>query len=91
MKILKKIEKAGAAAIVYKSLFEEQIQLENLELYERKTEYAERNAEMISLYPVSISGTSDIYGTSDSIEKSKRDSHYSGYCKHKCHQCMKPG
>jgi dihydroorotate dehydrogenase (fumarate) len=48
---LKKIEKAGAAAIVYKSLFEEQIQLENLELHEQKTEYEERNAEMITLFP----------------------------------------
>jgi dihydroorotate dehydrogenase (fumarate) len=57
---LKKIEKAGAAAIVYKSLFEEQIQLEDLELHERKTEYSERNAEMINLYPMSISGTPDI-------------------------------
>lgn len=48
---LQRIEKAGAAAIVYKSLFEEQIQLENLELYERLTEYEDRNAEMITLYP----------------------------------------
>jgi dihydroorotate dehydrogenase (fumarate) len=48
---LKRIEKAGAAAIVYKSLFEEQIQLENLELFEQKTEYEERNAEMITLFP----------------------------------------
>ena len=52
---LKKMEKAGAAAIVYKSLFEEQIQLENLELSERKTEYEERNAEMITLFPDSKS------------------------------------
>jgi dihydroorotate dehydrogenase (fumarate) len=57
---LKKIEKAGAAAVVYKSLFEEQIQLENLEMDERKSEYTERSAEMINLYPLSISGTSDI-------------------------------
>src|SRR5512133_1697267 len=57
---LKRIEKAGAAAIVYKSLFEEQVQLENLELYERETEYSERNAEMINLFPVSITGTADI-------------------------------
>ena len=57
---LKKIERAGAAAVVYKSLFEEQIQLEDLELFERKTEYSERNAEMINLYPISISGTPDI-------------------------------
>lgn len=48
---LKRIEKAGAAAIVYKSLFEEQIQLENLEFFERRTEYEERNAEMITLFP----------------------------------------
>src|SRR5512140_25818 len=55
-----RIEKAGAAAIVYKSLFEEQVQLENLDFYERKTEYSERNAEMINLFPVSITGTPDI-------------------------------
>jgi dihydroorotate dehydrogenase (fumarate) len=47
---LQRIEKAGAAAIVYKSLFEEQIQLENLEMSEQKTEYEERNAEMITLF-----------------------------------------
>ncbi len=33
------VEKAGAAAVVFKSLFEEQIQLENLEMSELKTEY----------------------------------------------------
>ena len=48
---LKKIEKSGAAAVVYKSLFEEQIQLENLEHYELKTEYTDRNAEMVTLFP----------------------------------------
>ena len=48
---LKKMEDAGAAAIVYKSLFEEQIQLENLQLSEEMDEYKERNAEMISLFP----------------------------------------
>jgi dihydroorotate dehydrogenase (fumarate) len=48
---LKRIERAGAAAIVYKSLFEEQVQLENLELSELRTEYEERNAEMITLFP----------------------------------------
>jgi dihydroorotate dehydrogenase (fumarate) len=52
---LKKMEEAGAAAIVYKSLFEEQVQLENLQLYELKTEYEERNAEMITLFPNSHS------------------------------------
>ncbi len=55
---LKRLEKAGAAAIVYKSLFEEQIQAENLELFERRTEYEERNAEMITLFPHSKSDLS---------------------------------
>jgi len=68
---LKRIEKAGAAAIVYKSLFEEQIQLENLELFERKTEYSERNAEMVSLYPESKSGTSDIMEHLLALRKAK--------------------
>ncbi|MDP4210318.1 MAG: dihydroorotate dehydrogenase-like protein [Bacteroidota bacterium] len=48
---LKLMEDSGAAAIVYKSLFEEQIQLERLELEEDLSEYQERNAEMISLFP----------------------------------------
>ncbi len=68
---LKRIEKAGAAAVVYKSLFEEQIQLENLELYERKDEYSERNAEMISLFPVSICGTADIAEHLIALKKAK--------------------
>jgi dihydroorotate dehydrogenase (fumarate) len=57
---LKRLEKAGAAAIVYKSLFEEQIQLENLNLYERNKKYSEQSSEIISLYPISICGTPDI-------------------------------
>ncbi|MBN2518924.1 MAG: dihydroorotate dehydrogenase-like protein [Bacteroidales bacterium] len=48
---VKKWEIEGAAAIVYKSLFEEQIQLESLELQETMDEYSERHAEMISLFP----------------------------------------
>jgi len=52
---LKDLEESGAGAIVYKSLFEEQVQLENLELYELKTEYEERNAEQITLFPNSHS------------------------------------
>ncbi len=47
----KLIEDSGAAAIVYKSLFEEQIQLEKLELEEDLSEYENRNAEMINLFP----------------------------------------
>jgi dihydroorotate dehydrogenase (fumarate) len=48
---LKRMEDAGAAAIVYKSLFEEQIQLENLQLFEQMEEYSERQAEGSSLFP----------------------------------------
>jgi dihydroorotate dehydrogenase (fumarate) len=48
--MLKKIEDAGASAIVYKSLFEEQIHLENLELHQDMTDYNERNAEMTNLF-----------------------------------------
>lgn len=48
---VKKLEEAGIAAIVYKSLFEEQIQLENLQLDEELSEYEERNAEMTRLFP----------------------------------------
>ena len=52
VKMLKKLQDAGAAAIVYKSLFEEQIQLENLEMEQDMTDYDERNAEMTSIFPV---------------------------------------
>jgi len=48
---LRKLEEAGVAAVVYKSLFEEQVQLENLELYELKTEYEHRHAEQVTLFP----------------------------------------
>ncbi len=48
---LKAIEAAGAAAIVYKSLFEEQIQLENLQLDQQMNDYNERNSEMQNLFP----------------------------------------
>jgi len=57
---LKRMEKAGAGAIVYKSIFEEQVQLEDLELFERTTEYNERNAEMIKLFPETGANASDI-------------------------------
>lgn len=48
---LKRMEDAGAGAIVYKSLFEEQVQLERLEMAEEMTEYNERHAEMVTLFP----------------------------------------
>ncbi len=48
---LKKAEEAGAAAVVYKSLFEEQIQLESAQLDDELEEYTERHAEMVTLFP----------------------------------------
>jgi dihydroorotate dehydrogenase (fumarate) len=48
---LKKAEDLGAGGIVYKSLFEEQIQLESFQLEERLTEFNDIYAEMISIHP----------------------------------------
>jgi len=48
---LKRAEEAGAAAIVYKSLFEEQIQLESAQMDDELEEYNERHAEMVKLFP----------------------------------------
>lgn len=49
--MLRRLQDAGAAAIVYKSLFEEQIQLESIQFQDEMELYNERNAEMVSLYP----------------------------------------
>ena len=46
-----KLEEAGAAAIVAKSLFEEEIQLERFKFDEDRKKYDERHAEMISIFP----------------------------------------
>jgi dihydroorotate dehydrogenase (fumarate) len=48
---LKKAEELGAGAIVYKSLFEEQIQLERFQLDERLNEFNDLNAEMLQIHP----------------------------------------
>ncbi|MEZ5071761.1 MAG: dihydroorotate dehydrogenase-like protein [Bacteroidales bacterium] len=48
---LKQAEEAGVAAVVYRSLFEEQIQLEDHALSSQMEAYDERNAEMINLFP----------------------------------------
>lgn len=48
---LAKLEKAGAAAIVYKSLFEEQIQLESLEMENTHQLYSDWDAEHDSFFP----------------------------------------
>ncbi len=49
--VVKELEEAGIAAIVYKSLFEEQIQLESLQMDEDMNEYANRNSEMGRIFP----------------------------------------
>ena len=51
MDLLRKMEEVGAAAVVLKSLFEEQIQLEAYQMEKEMDEYSERNAEMTSLFP----------------------------------------
>jgi dihydroorotate dehydrogenase (fumarate) len=51
LNILKKLEEAGASAVVYKSLFEEQIHLESIQMEDEMTEFSDRNAEMINIYP----------------------------------------
>ena len=48
---LKKAEEFGAAAIVYRSLFEEQIQLESLQLDEKLNEFNDLHAEMVQIHP----------------------------------------
>jgi dihydroorotate dehydrogenase (fumarate) len=47
----KKLEEAGAGALVYKSLFEEELELDALKLSQELDEYNERHAEMINLFP----------------------------------------
>ena len=49
--VIRELEEAGIAAIVYRSLFEEQIQLESIQLEEELHEYENRNAEMTRLFP----------------------------------------
>ena len=48
---LLQLEKAGASAIVYKSLFEEQIQYEKVQMEESLHEFDELHAEMTSIHP----------------------------------------
>ncbi len=47
----RKLEEAGAAAIVYKSLFEEQLHLEAAELEDELHEFDDIHAEMTTLFP----------------------------------------
>ncbi|TKG95998.1 dihydroorotate dehydrogenase-like protein [Puteibacter caeruleilacunae] len=49
--IIKQLEEAGISAIVYKSLFEEQINLESIQFDEELNEYANRNPESAKIFP----------------------------------------
>jgi len=51
IELLKEAEERGAGAIVFKSLFEEQIQLENLQLDEKLIEFNDIHAEMLTMHP----------------------------------------
>jgi dihydroorotate dehydrogenase (fumarate) len=51
MAAIKKLEEAGAGAIVISSLFEEQIQLERMKLEEDLTAYDNLDPEMINIFP----------------------------------------
>jgi len=48
---LKKAEELGAAAVIYKSLFEEEIQLESFQMEEKLTEFNDLYAEMVQIHP----------------------------------------
>ncbi|MBN2008553.1 dihydroorotate dehydrogenase-like protein [candidate division KSB1 bacterium] len=48
---IKNIERAGAAAIVTKSLFEEEIQIERFKFDEDLEKYNDRHAEMTTIFP----------------------------------------
>ena len=51
LNMLRKLEKAGAAAVVYKTLFEEQINLESAQFDDQLEAMGGLHAEMTSLYP----------------------------------------
>ncbi|VDA99704.1 Putative dihydropyrimidine dehydrogenase [NADP+], similar to dihydroorotate dehydrogenase, partial [Olavius algarvensis spirochete endosymbiont] len=51
MSSIKQLEEAGVGALVIKSLFEEQIQLEKARFEEEQEQYNGINAEMTSIYP----------------------------------------
>lgn len=51
LNMLKKLEQAGAAAVVYKTLFEEQINLESAHFDDQLEAMAGLHSEMTSLYP----------------------------------------
>lgn len=58
--LLRRLQDAGAAAIVFKSLFEEQVQLESIQFQDEMELYNERNAEMVTLYPdINYSGPNE--------------------------------
>ena len=51
METIKQIEESGAGALVIKSLFEEQIQLEKFKMDEDRERHNYRHAEMVTVFP----------------------------------------
>lgn len=51
LETIKRLEESGIGALVVKSLFEEQLQLERYRLAEDQQRYSERHAEMLTLFP----------------------------------------
>ncbi len=69
--VVKKLEDAGVAAIVYKSLFEEQIQLESYQMEEEMSRYDDLHAEMTSLFPdIEHAGPSEHLHQVEKLKKS---------------------
>ncbi|HEX2922085.1 MAG TPA: dihydroorotate dehydrogenase-like protein [Bacteroidales bacterium] len=68
---LKRIEDTGAGAVVYKTLFEEQILLENLDLSEARAEYDDRNVETNRIFPEIQTGSSEIELHLNALRKAK--------------------
>ncbi|MCP3966147.1 MAG: dihydroorotate dehydrogenase-like protein [Lentisphaerae bacterium] len=60
----REIEKAGAGALVIKSLFEEQIQLERFKADEDEMKYNDRQWEMLDIYPL-VTHDREYAGTED--------------------------
>ncbi|MFO7616809.1 MAG: dihydroorotate dehydrogenase-like protein [Bacteroidales bacterium] len=67
---LVQMEKAGAGAIVFKSLFEEQVQLEEIRLGHQLESYNDRHAEMTSVFPDTVYSGPEQY--LDSLVKARQ-------------------
>jgi dihydroorotate dehydrogenase (fumarate) len=51
MDMIKEMQKSGAGAMAYRSLFQEQIELEKLQMKEESEQYDNRHPMMIDVFP----------------------------------------